>query len=96
VTTDQARAIEALLSEAKDAHGVYEKDELDGVYDEAWPDWYAAYLVDHGIAAILGRPISVGELAAFLTTSWEELERADPTPADSWAELTARRLALGL
>jgi hypothetical protein len=92
MTTDRAQAIEALLSEAKDAHGVYETNELNGVYDLDWPRWYAGYAVEHGIGAILGRAISTDELADFLTRSWEELQRADQ-PTEPWAALTARRIA---
>ena len=33
-----------LLRGAAAAHGAYEADELGGVYDEAWPEWYAAHM----------------------------------------------------
>lgn len=33
-----------LLKEAAAAHGVHEQEELGGVYDEAWPEWYAAHM----------------------------------------------------
>lgn len=34
------------LKQAADAHGVHEKTELNGVYDEQWPEWYAAHMVE--------------------------------------------------
>lgn len=33
------------LKKAAAAHGVHEAEELGGVYDEAWPQWYAAHMV---------------------------------------------------
>jgi hypothetical protein len=66
---------------------------LNGVYDEAWPQWYAEHAVDHGIGRLLGRDIAADELAAFLTKSWEEMEQSDPKPTEPWSTFTARRIA---
>lgn len=33
-----------LLRQAAAAHGVHEQEDLGGVYDEAWPEWYAAHM----------------------------------------------------
>jgi catechol 2,3-dioxygenase-like lactoylglutathione lyase family enzyme len=33
-----------LLKRAAAAHGVHEKNDLGGVYDEDWPQWYAAFM----------------------------------------------------
>jgi hypothetical protein len=96
MTEDRIGALEALLTETKAAHGAYESTELKGVYDETWPRWYAEYAVDHGIGGLLGRDIAADELAAFLTNSWEEMERSDPKPTDPWETYTARRIASGL
>jgi hypothetical protein len=35
-----------LLKETAAAHGEYEKAELNGVFDEQWPEWYATYFTD--------------------------------------------------
>ncbi|WP_423067260.1 hypothetical protein [Devosia sp. CN2-171] len=35
-----------LLKQAAAAHGVYEKNELGGKYDNDWPQWYAAHMTD--------------------------------------------------
>lgn len=32
------------LRRAAEAHGVYEAEELGGVYDEDWPQWYAEHM----------------------------------------------------
>lgn len=93
MTTDRIGALEALLAETEAAHGAYETAELNGVYDEDWPAWYAAYAVDHDIGAILGRAIAADELAAFLTRAWEELQGSDPPPTEAWTSFMARRLA---
>ena len=42
--TTTNEVILGLLTEAAAAHGVYEAEELDGVYDEEWPAWYAAHM----------------------------------------------------
>ena len=96
VTGDRVDAINALLVEAKEAHGVFEATELGGVYDRAWADWYAAYAVMHGIGALVGRPVAVEELAQFLTSSNADFEAADPKPSVTWSAYTARRIAAEL
>ena len=92
MSTDRIAAIEALLAETEAAHGEYETTELGGVYDQEWPRWYAGYAVDHGIGAILGRPITADELADVLSVAWAEYEGADPRPAEAWTAYIARRL----
>jgi hypothetical protein len=32
------------LRQAAEAHGVHEKEDLGGVYDEQWPEWYAQHM----------------------------------------------------
>jgi hypothetical protein len=96
MTTDESGALEALLAQTEAAHSVFEKSELNGVYDEAWPRWYAEYAVGHGIGALLGRPVTADQLARLLASSWDELQHADPTPTDTWAAYTARHIAAEL
>ncbi|MGW4928646.1 hypothetical protein ACWEOH_05765 [Agromyces sp. NPDC004153] len=45
-TTTTRGVIFDLLVEAAAAHGVYEEKELGGVYDEAWPEWYATHMTE--------------------------------------------------
>ena len=96
MTSDQIPAIEVLLTETEEAHGAYERDELDGVYDQEWPAWYARYAVDHGIGELVGRAVSADELAGFLATTWDRAQQADPKPTDPWSAYVARQIAAEL
>jgi hypothetical protein len=90
--TDRVEAIEALLEQAAEAHHVYERDELQGAFDTAWPAWYGAWIAEHGLGAIVGRDISASEAGAVLTGAWAELQALDPKPAEPWATWTARQI----
>ena len=92
MATDRIEALQALLAETEAEHGVYETTELNGVYDQDWPRWYAGYAVEHGIGALMGREITADELAQLLATSWEELQAADSPPTEPWTASIARRL----
>jgi hypothetical protein len=96
MTAEHIDAISALLVEAERAHGVYESAELNGVYDQEWPRWYAAYAVEHGMSALVEHEITPEQLAAFLARSYAEFERADPRPAEPWVDYIARRIAAEL
>ncbi|MGN6426775.1 MAG: hypothetical protein ACTHMF_08150 [Leifsonia sp.] len=39
------------LRQAAAAHGIHEKEELGGVYDEQWPEWYTQHMVETLTAA---------------------------------------------
>ena len=93
---DRIDAINALLVQAERAHGVFEATELKGVYDQAWPRWYAAYAVEHGIAALVGHPVTTDELAQFLANSNVVFEQTEPKPDEPWSAYTARRISLEL
>ena len=80
----------ALLGEAGSAHGAYETSELGGVYDQQWPAWYARYLVEHGLGALLGRAVTAEEVAALLAACDEAYKRENP--AMGWPDFYARRL----
>ena len=90
------QAIDALLVRAGAAHGEFEATELQGVYDEAWPRWYAAYAVEHGLGGLLGHPISIDRLAEFLARSNVEYEKTEPELREPWATYTARRITADL
>lgn len=89
-------ALRALLVQTGEAHGVFEETELNGVYDQEWPRWYAAYAVDHGIGALVGRGVTADELAQFLASSNADLERIEAASREPWATYTARRIAAEL
>ncbi len=84
-TADRIDAIRALLDEAEAAHGVYETTELKGVYDQAWPSWYAAYAVEHGIGDLLDHPVSPETLAEFLGRAFTDFKEAKPAPSEPWS-----------
>jgi hypothetical protein len=90
---EPTEAIRALLVEAMDGHAIYEATELNGVYDEDWPVWYASYAIEHGIGPLLGKPVRLEELADFLATSNVDFEQTDAKSAESWAAYTARRIS---
>jgi hypothetical protein len=96
MTADRTEAVSALLVETMDAHGRYEETELQGVYDEEWPEWYAAWAVEHGLGDLIGHPISADRLARFLAASNAEFERTEPKPTEAWAPWTARRITAEL
>jgi hypothetical protein len=89
---DSADTLTWLLSSAKAAHGVYEATELAGVYDAQWPRWYAAYLIEHGATSLLGRDVTVDQLAQALEASWEA-QRQEGVSPDEWSAFTARHIA---
>jgi hypothetical protein len=89
---DRTEAVNALLVEAEAAHGAFETTELNGVYDQEWARWYAAYAVEHGIGALVGHELTTDQLGQLLADSYLEFERADPTPSEAWAAYAARRL----
>jgi hypothetical protein len=93
---DRIAAVTALLHEAEAAHGTYETTELNGVYDQEWPRWYAAFAVEHGIGEVVGRAITSGPLAQFLADSYGDFQRAEPQPGEGWAAYAARRITAEL
>jgi hypothetical protein len=85
--------INALLEQAGEAHGRYEAAELNGIYDQEWPRWYAAHVVEHGIGDLLGHAVTTEQLATFLASSNLDLERIEAELREPWATYTARRIA---
>ena len=96
MSADRTQAIQALLVQAERAHGTYEATELNGVYDQDWPRWYAAYAVEHGIGALVGVEVTSDRLAAFLADTNVDFERLEPKPDEPWSAYTARRIATEL
>ena len=96
MATDGVEALTALLIETEAAHGLFETRELNGVYDQEWPRWYAAYAVEHGIGALIGHPVTADQLAEFLASSFGDFKLAEPKPSETWAAYVARRIAAEL
>ena len=93
---DRTTAVEALLVQTAQAHGVFEESELQGVYDQEWPRWYATYAVQHGMGPLIGGGITIDRLAEFLATSNVEFEKTAPELREPWATYTARRISVEL
>jgi hypothetical protein len=79
----------ALLSETGAAHGVYEESELNGVYDQQWPAWYAAYLVQHGLGDLVGSAVT-SEQVSRLLEQYDQDYKLDQ-PGEGWPAYYARR-----
>lgn len=93
---DRSAAVATLLREAEAAHAIYERDALNGVYDDAWPRWYATYAIEHGLGELSGHDVGVDELTTFLASSYADFASADPKPAAPWADYTAARITAEL
>jgi hypothetical protein len=94
----EQRAIAALLGRAQAAHGVHEEKDLNGVYDQDWPAWNAAYLVEHGIGDLLGEAITIEQLGRLLKQYDEDYrtqQRQEGWPDYYAAQLLAWRDAAG-
>src|SRR5215218_6127799 len=93
--TTPEKAIAALLRETETAHGAYETDVLGGVYDEAWPAWYAAYLLDHGLNDQLpgAESLDVANLTAMLAQLAADYERGDQD--NPWPDVYAQGIIAG-
>lgn len=89
---DRTAALEALLVQTGKAHGAFEETELQGVYDQEWPRWYATYALEHGLGALVGDDVTVDRLAEFLAGSNVEYEKTEPQLREPWATYTARRI----
>ena len=88
--TASEKVVAALLREAATAHGVYETNVLGGVFDEEWPAWYAAYLLDHGLGDLLpgAESLDVDNLTAMLARLAADYERGEQ--ASPWPDVYAR------
>jgi hypothetical protein len=91
VASADRAAIVALLQDVESAHGNYETNTLGGVRDEAWAQWYAGYLLEHGLADQLSSPgLTPEHLASRLVELDEEYRRTQPNVP--WTEFYAERL----
>jgi hypothetical protein len=89
------QAVAALLKETETAHCAYETTVLDGTFDAEWPAWYAAYLLDHGLADHLSVPesLDVENLAAMLARLAADYDRGDKTRP--WPDAYAHTIVSG-
>ena len=81
--------VQTLLDQAGQAHHHFEQFELGGEFDEDWPQWYAAYLLENGLGQLLARQPQAAELAASLSSITEEHQDAEE---QRWSAFVAPRL----
>jgi hypothetical protein len=79
-----------LLERSTTEHKEYERSALNGVYDQEWDLWYAAWLVEHGINDLLNADIRSADLATLLRDINDQHQQTDKQ--DTWAAYTARHL----
>ena len=96
MTEERVAAVEALFVQAQEAHHEFEATELNGVYDEEWPRWYAEYAVNNGLGGLVDHAIATDRLAQFLVDSYAEFEVAEPKPSEPWPAYIARRITAEL
>ncbi len=89
MTLNVAR-IAALLNQAGVAHHEFEQTELKGKTDAAWADWYAEYLVEHGLRDIVGAPVTARQLSLALAMATESHKKEQTGLA--WSEYTAEKI----
>jgi hypothetical protein len=96
MVTTQETAVAALLREAETAHGAYETNDLAGVYDEAWPAWYAAYLLEQGLSDHLpgAERLDIAILTAMLTRLAADYEQGEQT--SPWPDVYAQGIVVGV
>jgi hypothetical protein len=90
MTDDRVADVARLLEETEAAHGRYEAEELNGVYDEAWASWYASHAVENGIGQHLGEGVSAESLADALTAAYAEHQSSGSD--EGWSSGVARRI----
>ena len=89
---DKRTLIEQLLTRTSSAHGEYEKNVLNGVYDTQWHIWYARWAVEHGLNDLVAQPMDAERWSAILYDLNEQHKQTDRH--QSWAEYTAQQLAI--
>jgi len=84
-------ALAEQLTAAGTAHGEYEKNALNGEYDEQWAEWYASYLIGHQWNDQFRTGWDVGELAEALRRA-NTAHRAD-APLRRWQDFYSEQFA---
>jgi hypothetical protein len=82
--------VQTLLKEAAAAHHEYEREELSGVRDEQWANWYADHLLANGLDGLLASQMDADELSAALSEISAAQQAAGNT--EDWAAYSAAAL----
>ena len=94
MASEREVTLAARLSQAEAAHGVYEREQLAGVFDEEWPRWYAEYLVAHGVSEVAPELADVERLTVMLAAC-DAAHRSEGS-SEEWEPFYARRMLSGL
>jgi hypothetical protein len=83
-------ALADLLRRTQSAHHEHQVNDLGGKYNEDWPQWYAEFLINNGIADFLASNPDRAKLAGFLKQSYEAFETGGNS--GGWANFIAGHL----
>lgn len=84
--------ISDLLHQASLAHHAFEQEGLNGKFDQNWPSWFATWLLDNGLPALLEKKPDPAGLAKFLEDT--SLEFKSLSDKQTWQDYTAAELIL--
>ncbi len=85
--------LSSFLSSTLAAHSDYERDVLKGARDEAWPQWYANYMLGHGLLRLVGDKADSGwaeRLDQLLAQA--DISHRTNAPDERWQDYYARYL----
>ena len=87
---ERVRQLAELFHQAESAFHHYEQEVLEGDRDIYWPEWYADYLIGHGLDLLMEDRLASELLAGFLLRC-----KADHKACGSrisWEEFAAMRM----
>ena len=87
---DRVRQVTELLQQTDSAHHSFEIKVLNGDQDIHWPEWYAEYLIGHGLDLVMEDRLATELLVSFLRQSRSD-HRACSSKL-SWEEFAAKRI----
>ena len=88
--TRKIRQLSELFHQTESAYQEYELKIRNGDRDTQWPEWYAEYLIGHGLDLLIEDRLGPKRLAIFLIRSKAD-HKAYPSEI-TWEEFTAARI----
>ena len=87
---DKIRNVTELLGRTDSAHHSFEIKVLKGDRDIRWPEWYAEYLIGHGLDLLMEDRLTTEMLANFIQESKTDYRSCDSKL--TWEEFAAARI----
>ena len=87
---DKISKITELLGQTDSAHHFYEAKVLKGDRDIDWPEWYAEYLIGHGLDLVMEDRPATETLVGILMKCRSDHQNCESDL--SWEEFTAARI----